>query len=87
MEGEKRMSVPALSVIEVPQDPRAHEYKRNCIAQVALTNANLTKAIERAFYAAVHLYRAEGFTEPTTYHKALEALNNAVKPYNEAYAP
>lgn len=49
--------------------------------------AALSRAVDAAFYAAVRMHRALGAVEPDTYHKALETLNHAVKPYNDAYAP
>jgi hypothetical protein len=48
-------------------------------------NRELCLTVERTFYSVVRAYRAQGITEPQTYRKALDALNNAVKPFNEAY--
>lgn len=49
------------------------------------STAVLSKAIDRAFFDAVRMFRAQGLKEPHTYHAAIEALNQAVKPFNQAY--
>jgi sensor histidine kinase YesM len=55
------------------------------IQQVEQLNKEMARTIENVFYAEVRALRAQGMTEPHIYHKALETLNNAVKPFNEAY--
>jgi hypothetical protein len=58
---------------------------RRHLEGVEAVNKAFQRSVEQAFYANVRAYRACGIVEPHTYHKALEALNNAVKPFNEAY--
>lgn len=76
-----------MTILHTMADPAAATKIQRSMELAERDNAAMCRAIDAAFYSAVRMLRAQGYTEPTTYYKALEALNTAVKPYNVACAP
>lgn len=74
-----------MTVLEMVNDPQAAAKTARATAVMNKSVENLLRAVDAAFYDTVRALRTQGMIEPATYHTALEILNTATKPYNDAY--